>query len=83
MEIKKPNDLPEGGQWGDIGDLHNTGLIKHTGKRAEALGPYSTEAELTTYLDQFPDTTQGYANGGLIPGNQETWEPVGTGYILR
>ena len=29
------------------------------------------------------EATQDYANGGLIPGNQETWEPVGTGYILR
>ena len=75
---------PEGGKWGDIGDFGNTGLVRHIGKRAEALGPYSTEEELTKYLDQFPDPTQNFAEGGLVRENYRPLEFDGVrGYILQ
>jgi len=61
-------DFVKSGKWSDVGDLQNTGLIPMSGKRAEALGHYATDAELTRYLDQFPE--QNFAHGGSVSPNK-------------
>lgn len=57
-------DFVKSGQWSDVGDLQNTGLIRHTGERAKNLGEYSTEQELNDYLDKFMPEKK--AQGGLV-----------------
>ena len=59
-------DFIKSGNWGDIGDLGNSGLVDISAfpRRVEALGSrYVTEKELSDYLDQFPDK---YAQGGSV-----------------
>lgn len=70
-------DFVKSGQWSDVGDLRNTGLIDVSGRKGavEALGKrYVTEQELDQWLDSFPDSLatpkpEGFAHGGSVNQN--------------
>lgn len=105
---RKPNDEylpfvqdfvknhPEGGQWGEIGDLENTGLRStrdiwndmEQQKIRDAgfdIPSYITQDEVSQIVDKvWPP--KNYAEGGLITSH-ENWQPVEAngvmGYLLR
>lgn len=67
-------DFVRSGQWGNIGDLRNTGLqdISKWPERVKALGSrYVTDAEHNAYLDDallrdLDDNAKGFAAGGAV-----------------
>lgn len=85
---KKPNDEylpfvqdfvknhPEGGAWGDVEDLQNTGLVIRANGVYELDTP-ANEAFRNSALDEMRND---YANGGLV---EPKWEQCGDCYILR
>ena len=74
-------DFVKSGQWSDVGDLQNTGLVKHNGKIMtqgeaddlilkelnEAMPGITDDLGLTT-------PTQGFAQGGMVSSNH--FDPI-------
>lgn len=75
-------DFIKSGQWSDVGDLKNSGLIDVGAfpKRVEALGSrYVTEPELNQYLESFPDKPEGFAQGGSV----SAYDPIRMDEIMN
>lgn len=70
---------PEGGKWGDIGDLNNAGLYRHhVSKYPESvkdLGEYASKEDIENWVANNVKPTPGFAQGGSVQGNT-TWRPM-------
>jgi len=61
---------PEGGKWGDIGDLNNAGLYRHhVSKYPESvkdLGEYASKEDIENWIANNVKPTPGFAQGGSV-----------------
>lgn len=83
---------PEGGKWGEVGDLHNTGLeklsdyqeaVQNAARVKHPEQMYFTAEELQPFVDAQFAGPQNFAEGGVVQPKEQVWEQLGTGYILR